>query len=164
MVRRKFTGTDPANHQSENTWFTPKEFLEKLGMFDLDPCTMSFRPFDIANKSYCFDLGQDGLTLPWEGHVWLNPPYGKELGPFVDKFIQHRYGIMLIFARMGSEHIQKLIKEGAYLYCLRNRVTFIDKNLIKAKSNSGCDSCLVFFNPQEIENVKKFDGVLIKGI
>jgi hypothetical protein len=70
---RRFTATDPANHNSENTWFTPKIFIDTLGGFDLDPCTMSFRPFDTANEHICYDIGQDGLKIDWYGDVWLNP-------------------------------------------------------------------------------------------
>ena len=42
------TSTDSSS--GDNTWFTPLEILEKLGRFDLDPCSMSFRPYSIAKK------------------------------------------------------------------------------------------------------------------
>jgi hypothetical protein len=35
-----FTNTEPQTHQGENTWFTPRHFIETLGPFDLDPCTV----------------------------------------------------------------------------------------------------------------------------
>lgn len=54
---RSFIATDPSNHQSENTWFTPKEFIDNLGPFDLDPCTMSFRPYNTASRHIEFDMG-----------------------------------------------------------------------------------------------------------
>ena len=139
-----FVSTDPPSRQSENTWFTPKSFIDSLGVFDLDPCTMSFRPFDTAKKHFEFDRGQDALKLDWEGDVWLNPPYGKEILPFIDKFITHRKGVMLVFARMGSEGIQRLIKSGAYFYFLRKRIRFLNKNG-KIETSAGTDSCLVFF-------------------
>lgn len=69
---------------------------------------------------------------------------------------------MLIFARMGSEGVQKLAKNGAFIYCLRKRVAFIQKDGLKA-TNAGTDSILVFFDESEIERVKTFDGVLLKG-
>lgn len=52
-----FISTDPQNHQGENTWFTPKEIIEALGPFDLDPCTVSFRPFDTAKNHIERDMG-----------------------------------------------------------------------------------------------------------
>lgn len=158
-----FTVADPPSHQSENTWFTPKVFIENLGPFDLDPCTVSYRPFDTAKHHVEHDKGECGLNKNWGGgEVWLNPPYGKEIAPFIDKFIEHKNGIMLIFARMGSEGIQKLLKAGAYMYCLRRRVYFVQKEGLKA-TNAGTDSVLVFFDRKYIERCKAFEGVLIKG-
>lgn len=156
-----FTITEPANHQSENTWFTPKSIIEKLGSFDLDPCTSIHRPFDIGKDSICYDAGQNGLTIPWQGRVFVNPPYGKEIGPFIEKFSIHRDGLMLIFARMGSVYIQELLKSGAFIYCLRKRIHFLEKNGIK-KTNAGTDSCFVFYNYEEYQYCKSFEGILIR--
>lgn len=156
-----FTNTEPQSHQGENTWFTPKQYIDALGPFDLDPCTVSFRPFDTAKVHIERDLGGCGLATPWEGDVWLNPPYGKEIGPFIDKFIEHKKGIMLIFARMGSEPVQKLIKSGAMMFCLRRRVYFIQKDGLKA-TNAGTDSMLVFFDEKYIEKCMAMDGVFVK--
>lgn len=158
-----FTNTEPQSHQSENTWFTPKKFIDVLGPFNLDPCTMSYRPFETALNNYCHDLGVNGLEREWFGDVWLNPPYGKQIMPFIDKFIEHKKGIMLIFARMGSEGVQKALNSGAYCYCLRRRIYFIHKDGEKA-TNAGTDSCLIFFDKKYITKCLAFDGVLIKGI
>src|SRR5580765_8192391 len=67
-----------------NEWQTPPEILRDLGPFDLDPC----QPGSI-----------EGLFLPWQGFVWLNPPYGKEIDTWLQKMAGHRNGIALIFAR-----------------------------------------------------------------
>ncbi len=58
-----FISTDPQTHNSENTWFTPRDLIEKLGGFDLDPCTVSFRPYNIANINVNYDKGECGLTI-----------------------------------------------------------------------------------------------------
>lgn len=158
-----FTKTDPQNHESENIWFTPKHFIDALGPFDLDPCSVSYAPFKTANKIIYHDLGLDGLNENWIGDVWLNPPYGKHIGPFIKKFMSHRLGCMLIFSRMDNKFIHDLLKDDAYLYCLRKRIKFIDKNL-NTKSNAGTGSCLVFFDEKYIKKVKKFNGVLIKRV
>jgi hypothetical protein len=81
-----FVSTDPSNHQGENIWFTPPEIIKPLGAFDLDVCTVSFRPFDIAKHHIEFDKGQDAFQKEWGGIVWMNPPYGKEIEPFIKKF------------------------------------------------------------------------------
>ena len=158
-----FISTDPCSHESENTWYTPRVFTD-LYEFDLDPCTNSTRPFDTAKKHIEHDRGGCGLIANWSGDVWLNPPYGKSIMPFVDKFSAHKKGVMLVFARMGASYIQESLRGGAYIYCLRKRIAFIDKNGKKA-TNAGADSCLVFYDLRFYEIYKKhFDGVLITGL
>ena len=133
-----FTSTEPCSHQGENTWFTPPSIVDHLGEFDLDPCTVSYRPFNVARVHIERDRGNCGLKVDWRRlRCFINPPYGNELTPFIDKFINERpRGFMLIFARMGSKGIQKLLKEGAYVYCLRKRIHFMQKDGIK-KTNAG---------------------------
>lgn len=37
-----------------------------------------------AEKFYSLEAGQDGLALPWTGHVWCNPPWSK-IKPWIVK-------------------------------------------------------------------------------
>lgn len=152
-----FVSTDPQNHQSENTWFTPIHIIDALGPFDLDPCSVSYRPFDTAREHIEHDRGACGLSAKWFGDVWLNPPYGKEIKPFIDKFIDHKKGVMLIFARMDSQPIQDLIKAGASFYFLRKRIKFIRKDGA-TDSNAGTGSCLVYFDNKYNEICKNIPG------
>lgn len=156
-----FTSTDPCSHNSENTWFTPKNIIPRIE-FDLDPCTMSFRPFDIASKNFEYDKGVCGLRNDWFGNVWLNPPYGKEINPFIDKFIKHKNGICLVFCRMGTDFMQRVLKEKAVIFFLRKRIRFIDRNL-KTSSNAGTDSCFIIYGDKNIQAVKNstLEGVFI---
>lgn len=61
-----------------NVWLTPRYVLDLLGQFDTDPCAATVRPWDCARVNYTVE--HNGLLLPWEGRVWLNPPYGNEVG------------------------------------------------------------------------------------
>lgn len=158
-----FIATDPSTHQGKsNTWYTPEIYISSLGKFDLDPCTMSTRPFNTAIVHYEHDLGVNGLSERWFGRVWLNPPYGKEMEPFVDKFIQHQDGLCLIFARMGNKSVQKLIRSRANFFFLRKRIKFISE-LGSHQTNAGTDSCLVFYNEKEKQRIEKsgLDGVFL---
>lgn len=159
-----FTSTDLNSDSTEVTWFTPKEFIDNLGSkgFDLDPCTMSFRPFDIAQENIEHDNGGDGLTASWENkRCFINPPYGKHIRPFINKFIAEKpSGFMLIFARMGSPGVQDLLNAGAYCFLLRKRISFVDLTGTK-RANAGVDSALFFFDKQEINNIKH-EGILIR--
>ena len=67
--------------------------IKQLGPFDLDPCAPSSRLWDTAARYYT--LEDDGLSRPWIGRVWLNPPYGKGLSLWVTKLSEHGNGIAI---------------------------------------------------------------------
>lgn len=96
--------------RSENTkveWLTPPTLVQKLGIFDLDPCSPINPPFVHAKANYTIE--DDGLKLEWFGRVYLNPPYGKGMDLWMEKLKKHGNGIALIFARTETkcffEHI-----------------------------------------------------------
>lgn len=65
-------------------WHTPPEILEILygvfRQFDLDPCSPSSdRRIAPVKARVRFTIADDGLSLPWFGRVFMNPPYGREL-------------------------------------------------------------------------------------
>ena len=66
-------------------WATPQDFFDKLNEefhFDLDPCSTH----ENAKCFYHFTREDDGLSKEWSGHrVFCNPPYGREIGPWVAK-------------------------------------------------------------------------------
>jgi hypothetical protein len=73
--------------------------VERLGVFDLDPCG-GVGQVPLAKQSIV--LPKDGLTEKWEGRVWCNPPYGPHVGQWADKMAEHGNGIMLIFSRVET--------------------------------------------------------------
>src|SRR5690606_11985989 len=91
-------------HQRSNmitdVWLTPPELLNKLGSFDLDPCSPVNRPWDTATKHY--NINDNGLILHWDGRVWLNPPYGNQMIKWLAKMADHANGLALIFARTDT--------------------------------------------------------------
>lgn len=61
--------------------YTPRESLERVaeafgGSIDLDPCCGPLAPRGHA-KIYCDGVKFDGLRVPWEGNVFVNPPYSR---------------------------------------------------------------------------------------
>ena len=80
-----------AEYTGENEWFTPAEYVEKaretLGRIDLDPASHVLAQKTVRATAF-YTAAENGLTQPWSGRVWLNPPYSRELmSPFVDKFL-----------------------------------------------------------------------------
>ena len=159
---KSFTSTDPVNHQGENTWFTPPLILENLGLFDLDPCSVSFAPNFHADVNIKHDLGECGLNREWRGRVFMNPPYGKEIEPFIKKFKEHDNGIALVFARMGTKWMQEWLKTDNYIFFFRKRIKFINKDN-EYKGNPGSDSCFLI-TKNNVQYFEYYDqeGTLIK--
>lgn len=66
-------------------WSTPQDFFNavsaEFGPFDLDVCAT---PKNAKCVNY-FNLAQDGLLQMWHGTIWMNPPYGRNIGKWVKK-------------------------------------------------------------------------------
>jgi hypothetical protein len=99
MVKGKGIGGHTAPNKGEFIiWLTPPSILQFLGRFDLDPCAApSPRPWPTATQH--IELPEDGLSLPWAGRVWLNPPYDETLDKWMERMAAHKSGIALTFAR-----------------------------------------------------------------
>ncbi len=60
-------------------WWTPPRIVEAvrkvLGEIDVDPASSAEANATVRAKKF-FDSKEDGLSIPWFGRVYLNPPYG----------------------------------------------------------------------------------------
>ena len=68
----------------KNYWETPQTFFDELNKefnFTLDVASTHE---NAKTKNY-FTIESDGLSNKWEGNVFCNPPYGKEIGLWVKK-------------------------------------------------------------------------------
>lgn len=129
---------------SPDEWYTPKWLIDKLGPFDLDPCSPAERPYDTAAVHVTKE--QDGLKYDWgQSRVWLNPPYSQPLlRAFVEKLAAHGNGIALLVNRTDNLLFQEVIfpKATSVLF-LRNRVKFTRPD--GTTGNPFFGSCLVAF-------------------
>lgn len=114
---------------SSDEWYTPQWIIEKLGPFDLDPCSPVNRPFDTATVHVTKE--QDGLTMDWgqseDVRVWLNPPYSRPLvEQFVKKMSEHNNGIALLVNRQDNVMWQEVIFPTATsMIFMRHRIHFL---------------------------------------
>lgn len=64
-------------------WYTPAPYVwrarQVMGGIDLDPASSAEANATVGALEW-YGRGQDGLTLPWFGRVWLNPPYSDYAG------------------------------------------------------------------------------------
>lgn len=93
------------NNSGNNEWYTPKEYIDiaraVLGEIDLDPASCEYANKTVKAKQY-YSAENDGLTKPWKGKVWMNPPYSSDL---ISKFT----------AKFATEYITGNITEGIVL-------------------------------------------------
>ena len=78
-------------HTGEVEWYTPPDFLalarEVMGGIDLDPASCEAAQANVKAKRF-YTAEDNGLSRPWKGRVWLNPPYSRDLiGAFVDRLV-----------------------------------------------------------------------------
>jgi len=79
------------NNSGCNEWYTPQRYIdlarEVLGESDLDPASCAFANETVKARLF-YSEDDDGLTKPWHGRVWMNPPYSADLVlKFAEKFV-----------------------------------------------------------------------------
>jgi hypothetical protein len=157
------------SHESQSAqsveWYTPPWIFEALGLtFDLDPCSPpGGLPWVPVGRIY--SLPQDGLTAPWAGSVWCNPPYGKETGAWLKRMHEHRSGVALVFARTDCAWFHDYVKHADAILFLRGRVKFVDGNEKTGRSGAGAGSMLVGWGDDACHGVRslfrKHGGLLV---
>ena len=126
-----------------NDWLTPPRLVRMLGEFDLDPCGCPNQPWQLAKLTYT-PPAQNGLTLPWWGRVFCNPPYGPNVKEWVQRMAQHRNGILLIFSRTETKAWQHVWDTGdAFLFPF-GRVSFFRPNGTRAKSGTAPSALIAY--------------------
>lgn len=145
-------------HQSARAgtveWLTPLEILRALGDFDLDPCAPVERPWNMARTHYT--LREDGLSLPWWGRVFMNPPYGGDTWAWLARLAEHGNGIGLIFARTETEGFHDFAwpRADGFLF-FRSRLHFHHLDGRRAKGNCGGPSVLIAYGENNVEALER---------
>ena len=148
-MRRGFSVLDnPAHEGQSNTWLTPLAIVRALGHFDLDPC--AWPGHKTAAKLICEP--DDGLTAEWKGRVWLNPPYGRNIGPWLHRLQLHGNGIALVFSRTDTEWFHSLQPDCVFL--IKGRIRFLRPNFTEG-SNAGHGSMLLGWGQNNVAAILK---------
>lgn len=125
---------------------TPQEFYDRLNKefrFNLDVCA------SLANRK-CerfYTKENDGLRLSWDGNVWMNPPYGKTIGQWVQKARESARDnnatvVCLLPARTDTKWFHDFVLPYAELRFVKGRLKFGN-----AKSCAPFPSLVAVFRP-----------------
>jgi hypothetical protein len=153
VKRIGFTHDDKNNKTVD--WWTPPWVFEYLGeTFDLDVSAPDGGVPWIPANNY-FTVEDDGLTQPWHGFVWCNPPYGPYTPQWMAKFAEHKNGIALVFARTDCKWFHDYCVKADAILFLKGRVQFID-GLGKTKGGgAGAGSMLIGFGERAKKAILK---------
>jgi len=132
-------------------WYTPPWVFQRIGLdFDLDPCQPPDGIEWIPAKQR-YSIHDDGLTQPWSGRVWLNPPYGKHTPAWLERMHNHRNGIALVFARTDCAWFHESVAKADAILFLRGRVKFVDGLGVTGGRGAGSGSMLVAWGRENVD-------------
>lgn len=136
--------TDVMFSSKTDMWETPQDLFDKLNEefhFSLDVCA-------IPENAKCYNFytpEADGLSQPWYGVVWCNPPYGREIGKWVkkahDEATRGTTVVMLLPARTDTKWFHDYIYEKQEIRFIKGRLKFGG-----SKNSAPFPSMVVIFN------------------
>lgn len=148
------TGYEIDRTNTTTTWLTPIDIIRSLGEFDLDPCTPIEMPWQTANHRYT-EI-DNGLTQPWFGRVWCNPPYGKSMPAFLKKMADHNNGIALTFTRTETKQFHEYVFPFATALLFKEgRIHFLNNEGQKVGNGSGCGSVFIAYGKENADILKR---------
>lgn len=147
-----------SGHQSaamrSDEGLTPPEILQRLGQFDLDPCSPMNRPWSTAAQHYTVE--DDGLAQQWAGRVWCNPPFGRKAMKWMRRMAEHGNGIALIPARTETAMFFESVWGAAdAVLFIQGRPHFHRVDGSRAAFNSGAPICLVAYGPANVGSLEQ---------
>lgn len=128
-------------------WETPQTFFDELDRefhFTLDVCALA----ENAKCAEYYTPEMDGLTRKRGGVVWCNPPYGREIGKWVQRGLDaSRDGatvVMLLPARTDTKWFHECIYGEAEIRFVKGRLKFGG-----SKNSAPFPSMVAIFRPKE---------------
>lgn len=105
-------------------WETPQELYDLLDRdfrFDMDAAATR----ENTKAPVC---PRDGLLQQWFGRVYLNPPYGREIGKWMLRVLEERWVTELIVAllpsRTDTRWWHEVVMKADRIYFIKGRLKF----------------------------------------
>ena len=124
-------------------WATPQDFFDKQNViygFTLDVCATA----DNAKCARYFTETDDGLTQPWQGVCWMNPPYGRTIGHWMRKAYESSLTGATVVCLVPSRTDTRWWHD----YAMKGQIEFIRGRLKfgNAANSAPFPSALIVFN------------------
>lgn len=133
----------------ETVWSTPQDFFNKLNEefdFTIDVCAL---PENAKCKRY-FTPEDDALKQKWTGTCFCNPPYGREIGQWVEKASKSADEgatvVMLLPARTDTKWFHNYVYGKAEIRFVAGRLKFGG-----SKNNATFPSMVVIFRSELVK-------------
>lgn len=105
-------------------WETPQDFFDRLNAawnFETDLCAL---PENAKCKKF-YTPEQDGLLQEWAGVCWCNPPYGRQVGQWVEKAAKSKATVvMLLPARTDTKWFHEWVLPFGEIEFIKGRLKF----------------------------------------
>ena len=100
---------------TNDDWYTPPWIFDAAGeLFDMDVCAPPpDYPRTCPARRY-LTIADDGLSTPWQGLIWCNPPYSR-VAPWADRWAAHDSGLLLVPASAGTAWRGRVCRAAAAL-------------------------------------------------
>lgn len=130
-------------------WATPQDLFDRLNNvfeFWLDVCATK----ENAKCQHFYTREGDGLKQEWYGTCWMNPPYGRTIGRWVEKAYQSARQnratvVCLLPARTDTKWWQDFCSQGEVFF-VRGRLKFGG-----SKAGAPFPSAIVVFRPSVMD-------------
>jgi len=129
LKEKRFYGpSGPTRTSDRDDWETPEDIYDPLNEefgFTLDAAASAANT-KVHNNYYTKE--EDAVLQPWSGVVWLNPPYGEQIGRFIRKAYRESLAgvtvVALLPARTDTIYWHECIEGKAEVRFVRGRVKF----------------------------------------
>lgn len=139
-----------------NEWGTPQWLFDQLNeefIFTLDPAASHTNH---KCKKY-FTIEDDGLSQSWSNEiVFLNPPYGREVGVWVKKAYEESFKnttvVCVIASRTDTQYWHDFVMQSHEIRLIKGRLKFELEG--KPPTPAPFPSAVVIFHPWKRKELK----------
>jgi len=157
---------EPQPIYESDGWYTPQWMVDAarttMGSIDTDPATCAAAQAIVQAETW-YTAAENGLTQPWSGHVWCNPPYSNPM-PWAERMVALYQsgaigaGMMLVNCTCSPKWARLLWRQANAVCLLSSRIDFWHPSKSNANGSYDRDSALFYFGADCGGFVAAFSG------